>query len=86
MAVLAAPMEARLVLLRVELGYMARHRLSTGVKELIADQVGVAARGAPRALAAMARRRYALRWVRDALQSDSVALRRFESAYLAARR
>lgn len=81
MAVAAAPYDSRLVIARVDIGIAAWEKLSDDQKVLINNQIHIAARQSPTALANLARQRLSLMLVVDVLSDDSVLIKRFLYAY-----
>jgi len=82
MAVRTAPEDPELVLQRVELGLLARPRLDGEGKAALDEQIRVAARGAPKELAQVTRRHFALGPVRAALSPDPALRTRFDAAWM----
>ena len=80
-AIATAPFDPDLVFPRLELCFLTWRQLDPSVRELAAGQVRFAARIAPERLAALARERYAMAAVRDAL-ADTPALRGRVDYYL----
>ena len=82
MAIQTAPASPSLVLPRIEIALEGWTALDPATRELVAAQVFLAVDRVPVELAKLARRRYALRRVRDILAADPTRLRRFDTVYL----
>ena len=82
MAIATAPYEPRLAATRLDLAFVLRRQLDDDAKALIAGQITALARISPKALAEVAKRRYALGAVRRALAGSTGLLDRFDDAYL----
>ncbi len=82
MAVRTAPEDPALIVPRLAIGFAARARLGEDGPQLLADQVRVAARLAPRDLALMARRHFLLGTVREMLAATPALRDAFDRAYL----
>ena len=80
-AIAQAPYNPGLVFVRLELSFLAWRHLDPATRERVAEQVRFAAGFRPKRLAVLARERYAMTAVREAL-ADTPELRRQVDYYL----
>ncbi len=81
MAVRTAPTEPRLVMRRLAIGFSFWIFLDTEAKEQLQSQAVIAARHSPTRLALLAKRRYALKLVYEALADEPILRQRFNRIY-----
>lgn len=81
MAIRTAPSDPRLVLARLDLAFLAWPMMDNTTREMIAEQIRIAARINTKSLAKLAKERFALEIARDALKDDIGAQRRFDAYY-----
>lgn len=81
MSLKTAPYEHRLIIPRLDIAFKAWSALTPDLKRELVPQILRAVDTAPRALARITRRNFALRQVRAAVESSAVHKRRFDIVY-----
>lgn len=82
-SVMMAPYDSRLVLARVDMALATWDQLYNDEKEIVDQQIHIAADQSPTALARLAQQRFGLSHIVDVLSDNSVLLKRFLYSYTA---